>query len=135
MHEAEERQHRTGRRKVRCFRVLLVDDEHAGGAEYHAAEDGSGAQHLKSVVEHADLAEFVEADRRRIGPGRPERAVDQELAPGRDVRDQRQNDRRRMVLRRLLERLRANQHADVEQDRRDRDQRNQRRHHRDNAEP
>ena len=51
------------------------------------------------------------------------------------MRRQRQHDRRRVLDRRGLERLRADQHADVEQDRRDRDHRNQRQHHRDDAEP
>ena len=51
------------------------------------------------------------------------------------MRHQRQHDGRRMRLGRLLERLRADQHADVEQDRRDRDHGHQREQQRDDAEP
>ena len=51
------------------------------------------------------------------------------------MRRERERDRGRMMRRRGLERLRADQHADVEQDRRDRDQRDQRQHQRDDAEP
>ena len=68
-------------------------------------------------------------------PAAAERVVDLQLAPRREVRHQREDDRGRVALGRLLERLRADEHADVEQDRRDGDDRNQRRHHRDDAEP
>ncbi len=44
-------------------------------------EDRARAQHLEAVIEHADLAELVEADGRRIGAGRAERAVDQKSCP------------------------------------------------------
>jgi hypothetical protein len=46
-------------------------------------------------------------------------------APGGDLRNHRQDDRRRMTPRRFLEGLRADQHADVEQDRQDCDHRDQ----------
>ena len=90
---------------------------------------------LQALVEHADIAELVHADGRGAGAGGAERAVHQGLAPGGQMRRQRQHDRRRVRLRRALERLRANQHADVEQDRRDRDDRNDGQQQRDDAEP
>ena len=52
-----------------------------------------------------------------------------------DLRQEGQDDRRRVALRRFLKSLRADQHADVEQDRQDRDHRDQRHHQRDHAEP
>ena len=55
-----------------------------------------------------------------LSAGGAERAVNQHFGPGGQMRGERQHDRRRMRLRRGLERLRADQHADVEQDRRDR---------------
>ena len=79
----------------------------------------------RPLIEHAGLAELVEADRGRVGARRAERAVDLRLAPGGDLRHHRQDDRRRVAPRRFLERLRADQHADVEQDRQDRDHRDQ----------
>ena len=51
------------------------------------------------------------------------------------MRRQRQHDRGRMLDRRGLERLRADQHADIEQDRRDRDHGHQCQQDRDDAEP
>ena len=67
--------------------------------------------------------------------GRSEHGVDLQLGPGRKVRRQRQHDGGRVLDRRGLERLCADQHADIEQDRRDRDHRHQRQQHRDDAEP
>jgi hypothetical protein len=68
-------------------------------------------------------------------PAAPSALSIMQLAPRREVRRQREHDGRRVALGDLLEGLRADQHADVEQDRRDRDHRNQRRHERDDAEP
>ena len=51
------------------------------------------------------------------------------------MRRQRQDDGGRVLDGRGLERLRADQHADIEQDRRDRDDRHQRQQQRDDAEP
>ena len=70
----------------------------ADRAEHQAGQDRAAAQHLEPVIEHADLAELVEADRRRVGAGGAERVVDQQLAPGREVRRQRQHDRRRVAF-------------------------------------
>ena len=64
---------------------LLVDDERTDRAEHHAAENGATRQHLKTVIEHAHLAELVEPDRRGVRSGRPQRVVDLQLAPGRNV--------------------------------------------------
>jgi len=59
------------------------------------------------------------AEHRGAGAGDTERAVHQRLGPGGDVRRQCQNDRRGVRLRRGLERLRTDQHADIQKDRRD----------------
>ena len=123
VHEAEEGQHRAGERKGRGLDELLLDDEGGNRAKNEASENGAAAEHGETLIKHADLAELGHADLGGAGAGGGERAVDQRLAPGREMRHQRQHDRRRVALRRLLERLRADQHADVEQDRRDRDHR------------
>jgi len=57
--------------------------------------------------------------------GRAERAVDQGLRPGGDRQD-RQHDSGDVPWRRRLVRLGADDEADIEQDRQDRDQRNDR---------
>ena len=69
-----------------------------------------------------------------VGDG-SERVVDLQFAPRGERRDDRHDDGGRVPVRAFLERLRADQHADVEQDRRDRDDRDERRHQRDDAEP
>ena len=114
---------------------FAVDDEHRDRAQDDAGERRAAAERLQPLIEHADLRELVEADRGRAGARGAERVVDLRLAPGGDLRQQRQHDRRRVAMRRFLERLRADQHADVEQDRQDRDDRDQRHHQRDDAEP
>ena len=89
----------------------------------------------QALVQDARVAELVEADRGGVGARGAERAVDHGFAPGGDLRNHRQNDRRRMAPRRFLEGLRADQHADVEQDRQDRDHRDQARDQRHDSEP
>jgi hypothetical protein len=59
MHEAEEGEHRAGQSKGRSLHELLLDDEHADGAEHEAGEDGTTAENLEAVIA-PDLAEFVE---------------------------------------------------------------------------
>ena len=95
------------------------------GAEDDAGQRRAAAKRRQTVIEHAGIAELVEPDRGGVGARRAQRAVDHGFAPGRDLRHHRQDDRRRMAARRFLERLRADQHADVEQDRQDRDDRDQ----------
>ena len=81
------------------------------------------------MIEHADLAELVEAHCRSARPGRAQRAVHQRLTPGRKMWSEREHDRWRVLGGRGLERLRADEHADIEQDRRDRDHRYERQQH------
>ena len=112
-------------------------------------QDRAAAHDFEPVVEHAllrqrgdrrglDRADLVGRQRAhglRRAQGCPQHGVDLQLGPGRKMRRQRKHDRRRVLDRRGLERLRADQHADIEQDRRDRDHRHQRQQHRDDAEP
>ncbi len=135
VHEPKEGQHRPGEREAGRFHIFALDDKHPDRSEHQAGQDRAAAEHLESVIEHAHLAQLLHADSRGARAGGAERAVHQGLAPGREVRRQRQHDRRRVSGWRGLERLRADQHADVEQDRRDRDHRHQRQQHRDDAEP
>jgi len=69
--------------------------------------------------------EFGHADLFGRCAGRAERAVDQGLRPGGDRQD-RQHDSGDVPWRRRLVRLGADDEADIEQDRQDRDQRNDR---------
>ncbi len=140
MHEAEIGQHRAGKGEGRSLHEIAFNDEHADRAEHEAGKDRAAAHYLQPMVDHAllrqrsdgrglDVAHLVgRKPAHRLGciEGRPEHGVDLQLGPGGEMRGQRQHDRRRMLDRRGLERLRADQHADVEQDRRDRDHRHQR---------
>ena len=133
--QAEERQDRAREREGRGLLELAFDDEHGDGAQNDAGERRAAAERLQALVQDAGIAELVEADRGRVGAGGAERAVDHGFAPGGDLRNHRQNDRRRMAPRRFLEGLRADQHADVEQDRQDRDDGDQARDQGHDAEP
>src|SRR5579862_22148 len=135
MDETEEAQDRPRRREGGRFVELAIDDENGDRAQNDAGESGATAQDLEPLIEHADLRELVEANRANTRAGRAERTVDLAFTPSRDLRHQRQNDRRRMALGRFLERLRADQHADIKKDRQNRDDGNKRHHQRDHAEP
>ena len=89
-----------GQREGRGLVELAVDDEHGDGAQDDAGQRGAAAQHLQPVIQHADLRQLVEADRGGIGAGGAQRVVDLRLAPGGDLRQQRQHDRRRVAVRR-----------------------------------
>ena len=111
-----------------AFDELAVDDEDRDRAEDQAAEDRAAAEHLEPVVEHADLRRACRGrPRAALVPAAPSALSICSLAPGGEVRHEREDDRRRVAVRRFLEGLRADQHADVEQDRRDRDDRDERR--------
>ena len=58
-----------GQSEPRGLVELPLDDEHRDGAQDDAGQSGAPAQRRQPVIEHADIAEFVEPDRRRIGPG------------------------------------------------------------------
>src|SRR4051794_11495472 len=85
MHEAEEGEHRAGQGESRRLCEFLLDDEYTDGAEDQSGQDRTAAENLEPVIEHADLAELVETDRRRVGSGRAERAIHQGLAPRREM--------------------------------------------------
>ena len=126
MHEAEEGEHRARQSKGRSLRELLLDHEHTDGAEHETGQDRSAAENLEPVIEHAHLAELVETDCCGTGPRCAKRAVHQGLAPSCKMRGEREHNRRRVLGRRGLERLRPDEHADVEQDGRYRDHRDKR---------
>ena len=96
--EAEEGQDRAGEREPSRLVELALDDEDRHRAEDDAGERRAAAERRQAVIEHAGVAELVEADRRRVGARRAERAVDHGFAPGGDLRDHRQDDRRRVAL-------------------------------------
>ena len=135
MHESEEREHGAGKGEGCGFQHLALDHEHSDCGQHQAAKDRTAAQNRETFVEDSVRAKFVESDGGGVRAGGAERIVDLQLAPGRKMRDQREHDRGRMTPRRFLEGLRADQHADVEQDRRDRDDGNQRHHRSHDSEP
>jgi hypothetical protein len=86
------------------------------------------------VVHDAGPGELVETEGRGRGARRGERAVDLQVPPRGDVRNDGEHYRGRVLLRRRLERLRADHEPDVEQDRQDRDERHDREQQRGQAE-
>src|SRR5580704_3228870 len=80
--QAEEGEDRARERERGRLLELAFDDEHGDGAENNAGERRAAAERLQALVQDAGIAELVEADRRRVGAGGAERAVDHGFAPG-----------------------------------------------------
>ena len=135
MHQAEIGENRAGQCKSRRVDELSLDDEDADRAEHESGQDRTAAHDFEAMVQHADISELLEADLRCRSSGGGERSVDQRLRPSREVRRQCEDDCRSVLRRRRLEGLRADQHADVEKDRRDCDDRDDGEEKRDDSEP
>src|ERR1700730_12078250 len=122
--KAEKRQYGAGGGKECRPIELAVDDKGGDGAEDQSREHSTTAEQRHAVIDNAGGAELGHADLLGGRARRAERAVDQGLRPGGDVRQDRKHDRGRVPWRRRLERLSTDDEPDIEQDRQDRDQRN-----------
>lgn len=69
------------------------------GAQDNAGKRRSAGQYFEPLVTHANLLQFRETDRSGIGASSAQSIVDLQLTPRRELRQQRQNDRRCMAVR------------------------------------
>ena len=113
MDQSEVREDCAGKRPDPRGAQPAIDDENSDRAEHHAGEHRAAAERFESVIENTRRRELGGAELRGGCTGRSERAVDLRLRPFRDVRDQREHDRGRVILRRYLECLRADHETDV----------------------
>src|ERR1043166_1970872 len=107
-HRAEERVAERDLRRNRPSELTTVDE--AEKSEHRAGEK------LQAVIDEPGARELCRAHLSGRGAGRIERAVHLELAPRRDVRNDGEHYGGRVALRGSLEGLRADHHADIEQD-------------------
>src|SRR5262245_53347850 len=96
--EAEKAEHGPGERPERRLLEPAVDDERRRRAEHQAREHRTAAEKLHAVVDEARAAQLRHPDLRRRSARCSESAVDLELSPGGDVRDDREYHGRRMTL-------------------------------------
>ena len=92
-----------------------VDHEAGDGAENDADEHRALPEQLQAVVDDAAVGECAEAELLGTGAGRGQRVVDQPGGPLRQARDHGQHDGRGVAPGADVERLRADDQADVEQ--------------------
>lgn len=117
MHEAEERQHGAGRCKSGGILELFVEDECADGSKNQTGQNGAPTEDVESLIQYANSAKLIEANGRGAGSGRTKRTIHQGFAPTGKMRCQGEDDRGCMRSWCSLERLSANQHTDIEEDR------------------
>src|SRR5581483_637284 len=123
VYQADEGERGADERRPRGVGELAVDDERGGGAQHHSGKHRTAAEHGYALVDDADLPQRGETELVGAAAGHAERVVDVDLRPLRDVRDDRQHHRGRVVRGARLECLRADDQPDGEEDGQDRHQR------------